>query len=139
MSDSPPKTNVLDYVSRFRECLHQACSLAKEALSSSQSAMKRRYDEKAVSRSFKPGDQVLVLLTILGSALSARFSGPYVVEEKLSDSNYVIRTPDRNRQTRVCHVNMLKMYHVRETPQLADDEKVQPVSAQFSLRSFPSC
>ena len=67
--------------------------------SPSQSEMKRRFDWKAVERDFKPGDQVLVLLPIAGSALSARFSGPNTVEEKLSESNYVIRTPDRKRQT----------------------------------------
>lgn len=36
--------NVLDYVSRFRERLQQACALAKEALSSSHRSMKRQYD-----------------------------------------------------------------------------------------------
>ena len=56
--------NVLDYVSRFRERLHQACALAKEALSSSQRRMKRQYDKEAVSRPLQPGDQVLVLLSV---------------------------------------------------------------------------
>ena len=115
-------TNVLEYVSRFRERLHQACAIAKEALSSSQSSMKKRYDKSAVARSFEVGDQVLVLLPIQGSALSARFSGPYAIEEKLSETDYVIRTPDRRRQSRVCHVNMLKFYHAR--PQ--QEEKSSP-------------
>ena len=119
---------VLDYVSQFRERLQQAGSLAKKALASTQKTMKKRYDQKAVVRSFEPGDQVLVLLPIPGSALSARFAGPYAVEEKLSDSNYVIRTPERRRQTRVCHVNMLKLYHVRETDIKLLEEKSLPVS-----------
>lgn len=126
--DSSSQSNVLDCVSQFKERLHDACLLAKEALYSSQRTMKRRYDEKAVVRSFKPGDQVLVLLPILGSALSARFSGPYTVEEKLSETDYVIRTPDRKRQSRVCHINMLKTYHVRETPPSEDGKEVLPVS-----------
>lgn len=80
-TDSKPKLNVLDYVSQLRERLHQDCSLARETLTSKQEKMKNLYDKKAVSRIFKPGDKVMVLLPIAGSALSARFSGPYVIEK----------------------------------------------------------
>ena len=96
---SAPK-NVLDYVSKMRERLHATCALAQKSLSSSQKCM-LHYDRKAVGRSFAPEDQVLVLLPIPGSSLSARFSGPYLVEKKLSDSNCVIKTPDRRRSSRV--------------------------------------
>ena len=78
--------------------------------------MKGRYDKKAVSRSFNPGDQVLVLLPVPGSSLSACFSGPYVVDRKVSDTNYVVETPERRRSSHMCHVNMLKAYHVRGSP-----------------------
>lgn len=80
--DSGLEMHILDYVSRFRECLHYACSFAQKSLASAQSKMKKRYDVKSVYRSFQPGDEVLVLLPIQGSALSARFSGPYVVLKK---------------------------------------------------------
>ena len=63
---------------------------------------------------FQLGDKVLILLPVPVSTLSTRFSGPYVVESKLSDTNYIIKTPDWRRQTRVCHVNMMKLYHSRE-------------------------
>ncbi len=111
--DSSPKINVLDYVSKFRERLHNA--IAKESLTAAQENMKCRFDRKSVRRCFKEGDQVLVLLPMVGSALSARCSGPYEVLSKLSDTDYVIRTPDRKRMSRVCHVNMLKAYHSRES------------------------
>ena len=115
MSIGPsPKTNVLDFVTQCRERLHHACSLAKATLSTSQGKMKRHHDRKAVERSFQPGDQVLVLLPVLGSSLSARFSGPYTVKSKVSDTDYVIHTPERKRQTRLCHINMLKLFHSRE-------------------------
>ena len=76
--------------------------------------MKRHYDRSAVPRRFKVGDKVLALLPIPGSALSAKFSGPYDICDCLSDTDYVIGTPERRRKTRVCHVNMLKLYHCRE-------------------------
>ena len=72
--------------------------------------MKARYDKSSVKRNFDPGEKVLVLLPVPGKPLEARYFGPYVVEKKLSDLNYVIKTPDRRRQNRLCHVNMLKPY-----------------------------
>ena len=84
MSDSSQETNVLDFVSKCRERLHRAVLLAKEALSSFQDSMKTQFDRKAVGRQFQPGDPVLVLLPLPGSALTARFSGPYVVKSKVS-------------------------------------------------------
>ncbi|XP_026119724.1 uncharacterized protein LOC113098887 [Carassius auratus] len=116
-SQSSATTTVLDYVSKFREQLHKACTMARESLLKAQVAMKNKFDRKTVQRHFKEGDQVLVLLPVFGSALSARFSGPYEVIRKMSDTDYVIGTPDRRKKSRVCHVNMLKAYHVRESSQ----------------------
>lgn len=58
LSDDPfiKSTNVLGYVSQFQEDLHRASSLFKEALTTLQSAMKKRYDRKAVPHSFEVGD-----------------------------------------------------------------------------------
>ncbi len=52
---------MLDYVSKFRERLHNGCSIAKESLTAAQENMKCRFDRKSVRRCFKEGDQVLVL------------------------------------------------------------------------------
>ncbi|KAL1250687.1 hypothetical protein QQF64_018483 [Cirrhinus molitorella] len=114
------KMNVLEYVAKFRKRLHTACSVARESLANTQKGMKQTFDKKAVKRSFKPGDSVLVFLPIPGSSLSTRFFGPYIVKEKLSETNYVICTPDRKRKTRTCHVNMLKLYHSRSQTDVND-------------------
>ena len=55
--------------------------------------MKAWYDHKAVVRHFKVGDKVLVLLPILGSALQARYSGPYEIKHKVSDCDCNSRLP----------------------------------------------
>ncbi len=55
-----------------------------------------------------------VVLPIPGSSLQARFSGPYSVQKKVSERDYLIATPDRNRRSRLRHVNMLKPYHEHE-------------------------
>lgn len=103
--------------------------------------MKQHHDQKAVAHLFRPGDKIFILLPVPGSALSTRFSGPYVVEQKLSDTNYVIKNPDRRRQTRVCHVNMMKMYHSREAKDgslTSHDETVVSPMASISEVSSPA-
>ena len=122
------KRSVVDYVSQMSDRLHVACAVAKESLSASQQRIKHRYDRKAVSRDLTPEDQVLVLLPVPGSSLSAHFSGPYVIERKICETDYVVRTPDRKRSSCVCHVNMLKAYHVRGSPVGTSGMPVNPLS-----------
>lgn len=83
--------------------------------------MKEQYDRKTMLRQFRPGDQVLVLSPVPGSALNVRFLGPYVVDQKVSDTDYVVSTPEWQRKTRPCHVNMLKLYLSRKSPQEKHD------------------
>lgn len=127
MKESDSKMSVLTNVSTFRERLHKACTLARETLLVSQTRMKQRYDQTAKTRTLQVGDQVLVLLPVSGHTLSARFSGPYEVHKKLSETDYVIHTPDRKRQSRVCHINMLKLDHSRNnTPHHDSTNMVKP-------------
>lgn len=129
--------NLPEYVAELRSRLQQACSLAREALNSTQTRMKQHYDRKAVVPLIQPGDKVLVLLPIPGSALSNKFSGPYVVEKKLSDTNYVIQTPDRRRGTRVCHVNMLKPYYIREAQDGSSTNQKMKTAVALITESSP--
>ena len=117
LSSCAPKTDLVSFVSMYKTRWQHATSLAKEALCVSQAKMKKRFERKAVRWKFQPGDKVLALLPVPGSALTARFSGPYVVEKKVSETNYVLHTPERIRKTHLCHINMLKPYHTRVVPQ----------------------
>jgi hypothetical protein len=49
-------------------------------------------------RSFQPGDKILALLPLPGNPLHARHFGPYIVDKKVSDLNYVILTPGRRKE-----------------------------------------
>lgn len=40
------------------------------------------------------------------------------MKEKINETNYVIGTPDRKRKMRICHVNMLKLYHARVSSEM---------------------
>lgn len=59
-----PSKNVLDHASSFRERIHSVLQLAQQSLATSQSRMKGKYNKKSVQRSFKVGDQVLVLMPL---------------------------------------------------------------------------
>ena len=77
--------------------------------------MKARYDNHVIDRKFKPGDKVLALLPIPGRPLKARCFGPYTIDKKTSDLNYIINTPGRRKNKQMCHVNMLKQYFDRDS------------------------
>ena len=89
--------------------------LAKENIEKAQFNMKTWYDQKATKRSFNVGDKVLAMLPVPGNTLKARFYGPYVVNRKISELDYEIETPGRRKAKQLCHINMLKLYHERET------------------------
>ena len=55
------------------------------------------------------------MLLIPGQHLKARFCGPYVVRRKVNELDYEIDTPGRRKQKQLCHINMLKLYHERQS------------------------
>ena len=103
-------SSLLKQVQTTRERLHKALEVAQQHLQQAQGKMKGYYDRRAQYRSFQPGDEVLVLLPVQGQPLAARYSGPYLIEKRVGDLDYVISTPDRRRKAQLCHINMLKPY-----------------------------
>ena len=118
LDEDPEKISVLKYVATFKDRLFRAGQMAKRNLQESQSKMKVWNDRKAKSRCFEPGDRVLVLFPVVGNPLQAKYSGPYKVVKKISDTNYLVKTPGRHKETQVCHINMLKAYHEKPKPEL---------------------
>ena len=108
LSSSTESIYFLQHVSDF--LLLRVCKLAKDNLSSTQKSMKAKYDVNTVEQNVKPSQKVLALIPGLGDTLSSRCFGPYVIEKKLNDLNYIIVTPDRCKQTLLCHASMLKPY-----------------------------
>ena len=118
LDEDPEKISVLKYVATFKDRLFREGQMAKRNLQESQSKMKVWYDRKAKSRCFEPGDRVLVLFPVVGNPLQAKYSGPYKVVKKISDTNYLVKNPNRRKETQVCHINMLKEYHEKPKPEL---------------------
>ena len=115
LSNDETPLNLLQYVSNFRNRLSRACEVARSNLKTSQGKMKARYDNHVIDRKFKPGDKVVALLPIPGRPLQARYFGPYTIDKKTSDLNYIINIPGRRKNKQMCHVNMLKEYFDRDS------------------------
>lgn len=95
--DTDPPKNLVDFVNGFRHRLFKAGCMAREKLGASQTKMKKWYDRRAERQEFTPGDQVLTLTTIVGLPFQAKYTGPYIVREKISDLNYAVATPGRRK------------------------------------------
>ena len=129
LSSNNDSINLLQNVSDSCTKPFRACE-ARANLSSSQKSMKKKYDVDAVERSFKPGQKVLSLLPVPSDPLNSRYFGPYVIQKKLSDLNYVVVTPDRRKQTQLCHVNMLKPYVERSSDPVSQPVNVNVVASE---------
>ncbi|GFW16450.1 retrovirus-related Pol polyprotein from transposon 412 [Trichonephila clavipes] len=78
-----------------------------------QTKQKLWYDRRNVKRQFQPGELVLVIALSRPNKLSVQWVGPGEIVQQLSETNYVIKFPEKDK-THVYHVNMLKPYHQRE-------------------------
>jgi len=87
--------SVITHISDVRGRLRVTDEVAQRNLKSSLDKMKVWYDRKARSWTFQPGEQVLVLLPLNGQPLQARYSGPYTIEQKVSEVDYLIKTPGK--------------------------------------------
>ena len=112
--------------------LSRACEVARSNLKTSQGKMKARYDNHVIDRKFEPGDKVLALLPI-PETLQARYFGPYTIDKKTSDLNYIINTPGRRKKTQMCHVYMSKEYFDRDSSISKPITVVNTVSQESNL------
>jgi len=130
------KQNVVEFILGTRERLRHALDIATEHANQERTRAKTWYDRRARPRTFVPGDKVLVLLPIPGHPLEAKFHDPYTVEQQIGPVDYVVSTPDRRKTKRVCHVNQLKAYHVRDS-RLVTCVISEPAGVQLQHEAVP--
>lgn len=99
---------VFELMNRMKNCQELAVHNMRDA----KEKQKLWYDKKAENREFKEGDLVLVLAPSRPNKLSVSWIGPGEVVKRLSETNYVIQYPGKDK-THVYHVNMLKPYYQR--------------------------
>src|SRR6218665_2701822 len=103
MPEKVRSMNVIDYVLQ-RRCNDRIRSFF-EIVNAHEEVVKKRskvlYDRNTKPVSYKEGELVLVLLPLIGKPLQAKFFGPYVIERRIGEVDYVVRTPDRRKSRRV--------------------------------------
>jgi len=112
--DDDIQLSLVEQVSKLRHRMTKAGELARANLEVSQQRMKTWYDRRARKRTFKVGDKVLILLPVQGQPLQARYGGSFTIDKKINDADYLVNTPGRRKEKRLCHVNLLKLYQERE-------------------------
>ena len=126
MLASHKSQNIIDFVLNLRERIRTSLDLANKMEEKGKAISKSFYDKKAREVSYEVGEQVLLLLPLIGKPLQAKYSGPYTVERRLGEVDYVISTPDRRKTRRVVHVNLMKRFIPRNVTPLL------PVASVFT-------
>ena len=112
----PNERPTFQYIFDLREKLENCTDLAVANSEISATNYKTYFDLKSQNRSFKEGDEVLVLLPDNHSKLLMSWSGPHKVLKRQNKVDYII---EQNGKWRIYHINLLKKYYRRATAQLA--------------------
>ncbi|KAM7180727.1 olfactory receptor 52M1-like [Macrochelys suwanniensis] len=94
--------------------LHFNVLMANIYLLDAKQEQKAWYDEHARERSFKVGDQVMVLKVPQANKMEASWDGPFKVQEHMGAVNYLFDSPNPNLKPKVFHVNSLKPFYSQE-------------------------
>ncbi|GBN32904.1 hypothetical protein AVEN_139617-1 [Araneus ventricosus] len=107
--DSTVTEYMFELINRMRHCQE----LAVTTMTETRDKRKTWYDKNAVKREFRVGELVLVLATSKPNKMTVQWTGPSVIESKLSETNYIVRVEGKKDKTQIYHINLLKPYHQR--------------------------
>ena len=119
--------SVISHVLLMQEHLSKLQDLVKTNLEQSQAAQKTWYDQNARSRTFDPGDQVLILLPSSTNKLLAEWQGPYPITRRVGKVNYEVKMAGRRKQKRILHINMLREWHAEDITEHTEEDE-EPLS-----------
>ena len=60
--------------------------------------------------------RLLHFYSYLALSSFGKFSGPFRVCKRVGETDYLVETPDMRKRHQLCHVNMLKPYHISLNP-----------------------
>ena len=107
------ETDMSEYAYKLHEKMEKIHEIARDKLEISTGAMKKYYDKKTSTHTYKLGDPVWYFWpqhkTGLGRKLLPKWQGPFVVTEKLTDILYKIQDKP-GKKPRIVHSNKLAPY-----------------------------
>jgi len=104
--------------------------MAHDELRRNQSLQKRHFDFRARERTFKRGDQVLILLPTSDNKLLMQWRGPFEVLDRIEGHDYLIQLANRQK---ILHANLLKKY-ISAMPQ--EPESVDAADSQVTAAAI---
>ncbi|KAK6959562.1 Retrovirus-related Pol polyprotein from transposon 17.6 [Biomphalaria glabrata] len=118
---------VSKYVQDLQGRLQEMRSIARDNLLKARRRQERYYNKRAREQALQVGDKVLLLLPRSANKLQLCWQGPFEVTKKVSSTNYVIQT---RRKEKMYHVNLLKLYVERPSPNSAQSLMVISVAEE---------
>ena len=104
------KQDIYQYVFKLQNRIKHTCEIAAQNSQAQSARNKLAFDKRARQRTFKQGDEVLLLLPSSANKLLSQWKGPYTVKG-VNHPDYTIVVNGRDK---LFHANMLKRYHRRE-------------------------
>lgn len=100
--------SIVSFLTDTYRRMEEARDVATQNEEASKQVMKDYYDKLSKKRSLEEGQLVLVLLPTSTNKLLAKWSGPYPVLHKLSDTTYRVQTGTGRKGCKTLHINMLQ-------------------------------
>lgn len=111
----PETKTTYQYVLDLKERMEKTCEIAQQELHKSHEKYRKNYNRKAKKRSFKVGDEVLVLLPTDHNKLLMHWKGPFRIVQTQGQLDYKV---DLGKRVITFHANLLRRYLRREDDQL---------------------
>ena len=102
----PGEDSVVSHILSIREKLAIMTELVKNNLSNARERQCKWYDHNACTTEFKPGQQVLVLLSTSSSKLLDQWQGPYEIVKCMGEVNYIVDMCDRRTEGNGCSMSI---------------------------------
>ena len=123
-TDQGPQ-NECAYVTSLREQMKTIHQLVRQHLGKSATRQKRDHDTRVVQNNYAVGDLVYMRDSTKTVGLSpklkqAKWTGPCIIQKKLSDLLFEIRSKQRGK-TKILHHDRLKQYHSDDVPKWMSD------------------
>ena len=109
-----PMTPVYNYVFELKNRIRDTCEQAMETSAKQSKKNKKLFDRRSRARSFKKGEEVLILLPSSSNKLLSEWQGPFqVTGVRHPDYSILVRGKEKT-----FHANMLKLFVRRQEGQL---------------------
>ncbi|XP_069502965.1 uncharacterized protein [Ambystoma mexicanum] len=102
--------SLTEYASQLQERIERLRVVARDNLLQAQLNQEKYYNQKAQLRTFKKGDQVLILMPTSDNKMLASWKGPFEIQEVLGPLTYKVKQPGSRLMCQTYHVNLLKKW-----------------------------